>query len=80
LNFSPHQEQFWVEAWCLQSIIGLSTQQLLDALVFRNRYQVVYWDGIILAAAKEAKDEKLHSEELQQGQHYEEVEVIDPFL
>ncbi|MGB0743900.1 MAG: PIN domain-containing protein [Opitutales bacterium] len=80
LNFSPHQERFWIEAWLLQTVVGLDTQQFLDALAFHQRYQVSHWDGLILAAAQKARCEKLYSVDLQHGQRYEEIEVINPFL
>lgn len=79
LNFSSDQEQFWIEAWLLRPVVRLTTQQFLDALAFHQRYQVSHWDGLILAAAKEARCEKLYSEDLQNGQTYDGIQVVNPF-
>jgi predicted nucleic acid-binding protein len=67
-------------AWLLQSILGLDTQQFLDALALHQRYQVSHWDGLNLAAAKEAKCEKPYAEDCQHGQRYEAIEVVNPCL
>jgi predicted nucleic acid-binding protein len=79
LNLSHEQEQSWIEAWLLQTVVELTTQQFLDALAFHERYQVSHWDGLILAAAKEVQCEILYSEDLQIGQSYDGIQVINPF-
>lgn len=80
LNLSHEQEQSWVEAWLLRPVVELSTQQFLDALAFHQNYQVSHWDGLILAAAKDAHCEQLYSEDLQHGQLYNDIKVINPFI
>ena len=52
----------------------------LPQILFHERYQVSHWDGLILAAAKESKCSTLYSEDLQIGQTYETITVINPFL
>lgn len=39
-----------------------------------------YWDAAIVAAAKAAHCRQLLSEDLQHGQDYEGVRVMNPFL
>ena len=39
-----------------------------------------YWDAAILAAAKAARCQQLLSEDLNHGQDYDGVVVVNPFL
>ena len=50
------------------------------ALAIRKRYQISYWDGAIVAAAVELGCTKIFSEDLNHGQIYAGVQVINPFL
>ena len=43
------------------------------------RYQISYWDGAIIAAAQEIGADTLYSEDLNDGQRYGSVRVINPF-
>jgi predicted nucleic acid-binding protein len=49
-------------------------------LSFKQRFQTSYWDAAILAAAKAARCELLLSEDLNPGQDYDGVVVVNPFL
>jgi len=51
-----------------------------QAVEIRNRYQVSYWDGAILAAARTLGAATLYSEDLSHGQVYDGVQVLNPFL
>ncbi len=46
----------------------------------QDRYQLSYWDALIVAAAKIASCGYLLTEDLQAGQDFEGVEVVNPFL
>jgi predicted nucleic acid-binding protein len=45
-----------------------------------DRYQLSYWDSLIVAAAKVAACGFLLTEDLQNGQKLDGVEVVNPFL
>jgi len=56
-----------------------------DALLERgwqlqDRYQLSYWDALIVAAAKAASCRYLLTEDLQAGQKLDGIEVVNPFL
>lgn len=80
LNLSTHEELQWIESWLLFPVHPMTAETFLSARLFHERYQVSHWDGLILAAAKEALCEKLYSEDLQSGRIYDGTEVINPFL
>ena len=46
----------------------------------QDRYKLSYWDGLIVAAAKASSCRYLLSEDLQTGQDFDGVIVVNPFL
>jgi predicted nucleic acid-binding protein len=46
----------------------------------QDRYQLSYWDALIVAAAKAASCRYLLTEDLQAGQELDGIEVVNPFL
>jgi predicted nucleic acid-binding protein len=46
----------------------------------QDRYQISYWDSLIVAAAQAASCRFLLSEDFQNGQQMDGVEVVNPFL
>jgi predicted nucleic acid-binding protein len=52
---------------------------ILEALEIEGRYQVSFWDALIIQAAHAAGAEILYSEDLSDGQRYGTVRVKNPF-
>jgi predicted nucleic acid-binding protein len=52
---------------------------ILEALNIEARYQVSFWDALVIQAALASGAEILYSEDLSDGQHYGSVRVINPF-
>jgi|SRR5947209_5088260 len=46
----------------------------------QNRYQLSFWDALIVAAAKSASSHYLLTEDLQDGQDFDGLMVVNPFL
>ncbi len=53
---------------------------LIEAIAIEQRYQLSFWDALIVQAANAAGAEVLYSEDLNNGQLYGEVRVENPFL
>ena len=51
----------------------------LDAVDVAQRYQVSYWDGAILAAARAQDCDVVYTEDLNHGQDYGGVRAVNPF-
>jgi predicted nucleic acid-binding protein len=51
-----------------------------SALEIRKRYGISYWDSAILAAAIELGCGTVFSEDLNDGQSYAGVKVVNPFV
>ena len=69
-----------IQYWLRHRIIPITVQVMQDALDIMKRYQTSYWDAAILAAAASAGCSDLLSEDLNPGQSYNTVRVINPFL
>ena len=51
----------------------------LDATAISQRFQLSYWDGAILAAARALGCEAVYSEDMSTEQDYDGLTVINPF-
>ena len=60
-------------------IVGLDFVLFQEAVQLRERFQISYWDGAIVAAAKRLGATTLYSEDLSDGQNFEGVQVVNPF-
>ena len=59
---------------------SLRTALFLAAVGIQRRFQVSYWDAAIIAAAGQMGCTALYSEDLNHGQSYDGVTVINPFM
>jgi len=53
---------------------------ILEALDFEERYEISFWDALILQAAEASGAPVLYSEDLSDGQQYGSVQVVNPFI
>jgi predicted nucleic acid-binding protein len=53
---------------------------VLEGLRLKERFQLSYWDAAIIAAARALGAGTLYSEDLNHGQDYDGVRVVNPFL
>jgi predicted nucleic acid-binding protein len=58
-------------------IVDLSTIQ--DALAVKEKYVISYWDAVVIASAEALGCETLYTEDLNDGQSYGGVKVVNPF-
>ncbi|HWR59351.1 MAG TPA: PIN domain-containing protein [Thermodesulfovibrionales bacterium] len=59
--------------------VSIDKQIVAEAWKLQDRYHISFWDSLIVSAAQAAKCRYLLSEDLQQDQHFGEVQVISPF-
>ena len=52
---------------------------ILAGVALRRRYQLSHWDSTIIAAAQELGCHTIYSEDLNHGQDYGGVRVLNPF-
>lgn len=62
-------------AW---QVIVNSGESILEALDLEARFQISFWDAVVVQAAQASGAEILYSENLSDGQTYGAVRVINP--
>jgi predicted nucleic acid-binding protein len=62
------------------TVLPVSLDLILASVQIRRRFQVSHWDATIIAAALELSCSTLYSEDLNHGQSYDGVKVVNPFL
>ena len=70
----------WVTTIARKPCQDLDRSVVFDGIRQSQRYQISYWDGAIIAAAHRLGATTLYSEDLNHGQSYGGVRVINPFL
>ena len=53
-------------------------ESILEALDLEERYQISFWDALVVQAAQQAGADVLYSEDLSDGQAYGPVRVVNP--
>ena len=71
IGFVRSLERFPVQA--------VTVQVLHDASGLTERFRINYWDAAILVAARLAGCNSVYSEDLNPGQDYDGVRVVNPF-
>lgn len=68
-----------VDTWLAFPTLPLTADLVRAAIDYHSRFQLSYWDAAILAAAKRMGCRTVYSEDLNEGQEYDGVRVVNPF-
>lgn len=75
-----HEEAVaFMRTWRRFFVQELTVALLDDALFLKARYQLSYWDSAIIAAARLSGCREVISEDMNAGQDYGGVTVVNPF-
>jgi len=80
LNLTSEKAQEWIDQLLLFQTSPITLETFLGALAIHARYQLSHWDSLIIASAREAGCPIVYSEDMNHGQNYAGVQVINPFL
>jgi predicted nucleic acid-binding protein len=69
----------WIETLESFPCVPVDTSLVLQGAETARRYRISYWDGSIVAAAERLGATVLYTEDLNDGQRYGSVAVINPF-
>jgi predicted nucleic acid-binding protein len=69
----------WIEQWTAFPCQAIDHQLVRIAIEQSQRYAISYWDAAILAAAEALGAHTVYSEDLNDGQRYRGVRVVNPF-
>jgi predicted nucleic acid-binding protein len=70
----------WVQLWKRHDVRPITVPHVDLALELTERYRVSYYDALVVAAAHLAGCAVVFSEDLNAGQEYAGVRVLNPFL
>jgi predicted nucleic acid-binding protein len=76
---SPAQALEWIEQFSVFPCQTIDHQLVRIAVHQSEQYAISYWDGAILAAAQALGAHTIYSEDLNDGQQYGSVRVVNPF-
>ena len=80
LNLSHEAALDWLEDFRRFPVVPITADLVSRGAATALRFQLSYWDGAIVAAAEEIGADTLYTEDLNHGQRYGSVRVINPFL
>jgi|SRR5580658_3810123 predicted nucleic acid-binding protein len=69
----------WIEQFTAFPCQSLDHQLVRIAIELSERYMISYWDAAILTAAESLGAHTVYSEDLNNGQRYGQVRVVNPF-
>ena len=69
----------WIERLSEQPCLPVDPALVETGAAFSERYQISYWDGAMIAAAQALAADRFYTEDLNDGQIYGTVKVINPF-
>lgn len=78
-KLSEQEADEWLDRLTIQPCVAVDGALVKAGAALAERYKISYWDGAILAAAHEGGADLLYTEDLNDGQHYGEVTVVNPF-
>jgi predicted nucleic acid-binding protein len=70
----------WIERLEVQPCADITASLVKNAVLTSLRYKISYWDAAIIAAAEVLGAPILYTEDLNHGQAYGAVKVINPFI
>jgi predicted nucleic acid-binding protein len=76
---SPSEAMDWIEQWTAFPCQPIDHQLVRVAVERSLRFSISYWDAAIVAAAEALGARTLYSEDLNSGQLYGRVRVVNPF-
>ena len=74
------QAERWIDTWMAFRLIPIDGAIVKEAIRLAGRYQISYFDAQIVAAAISLPCRTLYSEDLNHGQDYDSVRVVNPFV
>lgn len=69
----------WIDDLGRFPVVPVTSALVARGAANAERYKISYWDGAIIAAAQEIGAATLYSEDLNPGQRYGSVRVVNPF-
>ena len=69
----------WIERLSLRPVAVVDEALVKQAIHLSAHHKISYWDAAVIAAARNLGASVLYSEDLNHGQSYADVQVLNPF-
>jgi predicted nucleic acid-binding protein len=79
-RLSSRDAMSFIETWLAYPTAPLTVEVLQAAIALHDQFGLNYWDAAILVAAKQLGCHTVYSEDLNHGQDYGGVRVVNPFF
>ena len=76
---SVEEAEAVIERTAVLPVVELDWSLVRRAIETHKEYDISYWDSLIVAAAEKAGCTQIISEDLNSGQSYHGITVVDPF-
>ena len=76
---SVEETRSLIEDYLNWEIVVNTPESVIEALAVETRYQISFWDALIIHAAESSGAAILYSEDLSDRQTYGSVRVVNPF-
>jgi predicted nucleic acid-binding protein len=63
-------------SWPIEQV---TPHDIIDAIALQDRYKYSFWDSLIIVVAQKSGAITLYSEDLQDGQKFGELTIVNPF-
>ena len=73
------QAALLMDSWLRFRVVPITPELVFAALATKKRWGLSYWDSAILEAARAAGCKRVMSEDMQDGQNFAGVRVVNPF-
>jgi predicted nucleic acid-binding protein len=80
LSLPPARAKHLITDLCSLRVVTVTSASILRAADLTPRFKLSFWNGLILAAAEEAEAKVLLTEDLNHGQTYVGIGVVNPFM
>ena len=78
-NLELNEARELVKDYLLWQVERITPHDIISASEFQERYKYSFWDSLIITIAQKTGAETLYSEDLQEGQKFGELTIVNPF-
>jgi predicted nucleic acid-binding protein len=78
-NFPIAELREMIRRFAQWRVVTNTSDSVLNALTLESRYNISFWDALIVNAAQVAEADVLYTEDLNHGQIFGSVRVVNPF-
>ncbi len=78
-SLSHEQAALLMDSWLRFRVVPVTAELVFAALNTKKRWGLSYWDSAIIEAARAAGCKRVMSEDMQDGQDFSGVKVVNPF-